>query len=198
MAAMRLASCISMVSLALLVAGCGGRAVTKSTAQKALISLPSGVLDKKDVKILSVSQIGARDAVVETDLRAAFKLEKIRGEWAVREVRIGNDDWVQIDDLAEALIRIKSEQTRKFLEEIAASVARYREHNGRLPDFADYVGLSDALFPEFQSPAIRLDAWRQPFEAYRLDENTVRLISAGPDKRMGSADDIVLVRSYSR
>ncbi len=198
MGAMRFPSYISMVSLALFLAGCGGRTVSKGAAQKLLVSLPSGILDKKNVEILSVSQIGGRDAIVVTDVRAAFKLEKVKGKWTVREVRIGNDEWIDIDDLAEAVTRVKTEQTRKSLEEIASSVGRYREQNGRLPDFADYVGLSDALSPEFQSPTVRLDAWRQPLAAFRMDEYTVRLISAGPDGEMGSADDIVLVRSYPR
>ncbi|NWG13086.1 MAG: hypothetical protein HXY20_06075 [Acidobacteria bacterium] len=198
MAAMRFVSFLSLIFLALLAGGCGGRTVTKGAAQKLLVSFPSGILDKESVKILSVSQISARDAIVETDVRAAFKLERVRGEWVVSEVRIGNEEWAKIDDLAEALTRVRVEQTRRLLHEIADSLGRYRELHGQLPVFHDYTGLSDTLSPRFQSPAVRLDAWRRPFAASRLDETTVRLISGGPDRKMGSADDIVLVRDYSR
>jgi len=179
-------------------AACGGRTVTKASAQKLLVSLPSGVFDQKDLEILAVRQTGGRNAIIETTVRAAFKIEKVQGSWAVREVKVGNHGWVKIEDIAAALLRVQTEDTRALLEEVAASLDRYRKKNGRLPAFADYVTLSDALYPDHQSRIIRFDAWQQPLVASLQGVDTVRLASVGPDSKPGTADDIVVIRAYPR
>jgi hypothetical protein len=45
---------------------------------------------------------------------------------------------------------------------------------------------------------VREDAWGRPLAAVRADAETVRLISAGPDGQLGSADDLVVTRSFRR
>ncbi len=84
-----------------------------------------------------------------------------------------------------------------MLDEVAAALERYRSKNGALPEFKDYVSLSDALFPDYMTPLIRLDAWRNPLAAYKTGANSVRLVSAGPDGKLGTADDIELTRTFS-
>ena len=176
---------------------CGGRAVNRSSAQKLLVSLPAGILEKEDVEILSVSQTGGRDAIIETSVRTAFKIEKVKGEWVVREIRVGNSQWERLEDLEAALDRVKAERTRRTLDEIAAALDRYREKNGHLPEFRDYVSLSDQLHPGYLGSAVRLDAWLRPLGASRQDDRTVRLISAGADARFDTPDDIVVTRTYA-
>jgi len=178
------------------MAACGGRTVTRRSAEKLLVNLPSGILDEKDVEVLGVSQLTSGNAVVETKVRAAFALEKVNGEWVVRQVRVGNGQWESIDNLRAALDRIKTEQTRLLLETVASSIGRYREKNGRLPVFDNYQALSDALYPDYQAEPLRLDAWRQPIRAYREGNDTVKLVSSGPDEKPDTPDDIILVKSY--
>jgi hypothetical protein len=180
------------------VAACGGRTITRSSAEKLLVSLPSGVLDNEDVKVLSVSQVSSGTAIVETTVRAAFRMEKVKGDWVVREVRVGNHQWESIESLLAALNRIKTEQTQKTLETVAAALARYSEKNGRLPTFDDYADLSDALYPDYMAETCRLDAWRQPLRAFREGADTIGLVSAGPDEKFDSPDDILLAKSYTR
>ncbi len=179
------------------VAACGGRTVTRSSAEKLLVSLPSGILDDEDVRVLSVSQVSSNTAIAETTLRAAFRMEKVQGDWVVREVRLGNHQWESIDNLMAALNRIKTEKARQSLETVSAAIAQYRQKNGHLPAFDDYVDLSDALYPTFMTEAYRLDPWRQPFRAVRQGPDTIKLQSAGPDEKPDTADDIVLVRNYA-
>lgn len=178
------------------VTGCGGRAVTRKSAEKLLVNLPSGILDSQDIEVRSVSQISSSTALVETTVRAAFRVQKVKGEWVVREVRVGNGQWETIDNLLAALNLVKVDQTRQLLETIASSVGRYKEKNGRLPAFEDYAGLSDALYPDYLTEPNRLDAWRQPLRAFREGSDKIRYISAGPDEKPDSPDDIILVKTY--
>jgi hypothetical protein len=48
------------------------------------------------------------------------------------------------------------------------------------------------------APVLRLDAWGHPLSAIRVDIETVRLASAGPDGKLGTADDIELTRVFGR
>ncbi len=184
-----------LLGLALLTNGCGGRAVNKKLARDVIIGSQSDALAKGDIQVLSVSQMGPREAIVETQLHSAFRLEKVGHDWVVREVRVGKGQWEKLDDILSSLQQVKIAETHQFLEKIGAAIEAYRQKNGRLPDFNDYVGLSDALYPLFLSPLIREDAWGHPLVAIRSNSGTLRLISPGPDGKLGTPDDIELIKN---
>ena len=178
----------------LVLTACGGRTINKKYAQDLIAN--QGHFDKDTLDIESVSETGPGEAVVQAKLPAAFRLQKVHGKWEIRDVRVGNDQWEKLEDFVAALNGIKTEETRKMLSEVASAIDRYREKNGRLPDFKDFVSLTDALNPDYLPTLIRLDAWRNPLVAVRTGPTTVQLTSAGPDGKVGTADDIVLTRSY--
>jgi len=187
---------LCLLGISLFPLGCGGRSMNKGLARDILAGSPAGTLEDKDIEVVSVTQLGAGQAVVATNLRAAFRLRRSGGKWEVREVKIGNGEWESLDDILAALLRIKIEDTRRRLERIAAAIEAYRQKNGHLPVFKDYVQLSDALYPDFLSPLIRLDVWNHPLEASAVGANSIRIASAGPDGVPGTADDIELTRVF--
>jgi hypothetical protein len=176
--------------------GCGGRAISKKSARSAIIGSPAAVLEKNDVEVLSITSAGADEAIAETRLNAAFRLVRKDGDWVVREIRLGKGQWERIDDVVRAVEQIKMEQTRELLAKVAAAIDAYRQKSGRLPDFKDYVSLTDSLHPQFMTPLIREDAWAHPLAAVRQSPSTILLISAGPDGKPGTPDDITLTRTY--
>ena len=155
----------ALLGTAFLLNGCGGRAINKKIARDAIVQSPAGALTKDDVEVLAVTQAGSRTAVVSTNLRAAFRIEKVGGEWVVREVRLGDGQWEDLDAVLLALQQVKIDETRRLLEQIGNAVEAYRLKNGRLPAFQDYIQLSDALYPTFMSPLVRLDTWNRPLAA---------------------------------
>ena len=185
-----------LLGLAFLLYGCGGRAINKKLARDVIADSPAAALSKDDVDVISVTQMGGSEAIVETYLHTAFRLQKTGGEWVVREVRVGKGQWEKLDNILEALRRIKTEETQRMLDKIAIAIDGYREKNRSLPSFTDYVGLSDALYPLFLNPLIREDTWNNPLSAFRPSPNTIRLVSSGPDGRMNTQDDIELTRTY--
>jgi hypothetical protein len=190
--------CASLLALALLLGGCGGRAINEKVARDVILSSPPGELAKKDVNVLSVTEVGAHEAIAETYLHTSFRLEKVGSNWVVSEVRVGNGEWEKLADIQRALQQAKIDETRRMLDKIAAAIEAYREKNGRLPDFKDYVALSDALSPLYLSPLIREDAWGHPLAAVRVSQDTIRLVSAGPDGKLGTSDDVELTKSFPR
>jgi len=180
-----------------LLAGCGGRVISRTTVQGLMVDLPDGVFGRDDIRIESVSSLGGNHAIAEARIRTALKLERVQGNWVIREIRLGNRPWEKIDDFFHELEDRKVAETRRLLETVAAAVDKYRERHGRLPTFTDYVSLSDVLSPDFLNPLVREDAWKRPLAAFHPNADTVRLVSAGPDGKLGSPDDLVIVRKYT-
>lgn len=181
--------------LAFSLSSCAGRSINKKTAHRVIVDAPAGIFDKEDVDIRSASQTGPDSALVEAELRAAFALEKIDGEWVIQDVRLGKRPWERLTDIMSALELVREKNTRVVLEQVMAAVEKYRDANGSLPDFSDYVSLSDALCPVYMTPLLRLDAWRNPLFADRTG-NRVRIRSSGMDGSPDTADDLELVRTF--
>jgi hypothetical protein len=182
-------------SFALASAACGGRSVNKNSARALIAGIQSGSVGKDSVTVNSVTQAG-NSMVVEAQVKTAFRLEKAKGDWKIKEVRIGNRDWEELGLLLNALEKAKAEKTRASLEAVMGAVEKYRQKHGALPTFQDYVALSDSLYPAFMDPLIRLDAWQHPLAAHLVAADTIRLTSAGGDGRVGTADDIEVARRF--
>ena len=178
------------LAMILLLSGCGGRKFTADDARKAIVSQPQDILEKEDVDVVYLTQTGKSTAVAETRVKTAFLLEKSGEKWIVREVRIGNGQWEKIANLAAALERVKTEETRIYLDRIAASVREYQKETGSVPQFRDYIDLSDKLAPKYLDPLIRLDSWRRPLHATALESKAISVVSAGPDGLFSTDDDI--------
>jgi len=181
------------ICLILILTACGGRRdITPGTAQKAIIAMPQETLEKEDIDVTYVTQIGSASAVAETRVKTAFRLQKINDEWVVTDIRIGHGQWEKIEDLASALAQVKTAETRLMLDRIEAAVKEYYKETGRMPEFRDYVALSDILAPKYLDPLIRLDSWRNPLRATATDQNSILVVSAGPDGRFDTKDDIAV------
>ena len=179
-----------------LLTACGGRVINKNIAQELIVNLPQDNLNKDDVYIETLTQLGPKEAIVETRLRTAFRFEKVRGSWVIREVRLGHGQWEDVKNVARFLQKARTDETQKILDRVAEATETYQEKNGKLPAFKDYVALCDLLSPVYLTPLIRLDAWGHPLAAERLSPNTIRLTSAGSDGKFGSTDDIVLIKTF--
>lgn len=186
---MKITLLLPVFSLFLIMA-CGGRTLNKNNARDVIVRMPQEALQKEDVDVVHVRYVGGSEAVVETRLRTAFRMEKVRGEWVVREIRFGHGQWEKVGDLARALEEVKAEETRNALSRIAEAIRRYGKVHGSLPAFKDYVSLSDLLSPAYLTPLIRLDAWNRPLEAEQRGPDSILIRSAGPDGKHGTADDI--------
>ncbi len=164
--------------------------MTPDFAEDLIVHLPREVLQKEDVEVVGIRQVGGTEAIVETRLKTAFRFEKVEGQWVIREVRLGHGQWEQVGKLSRTLEAIRTEETQQMLDRVADAIRKYKESNGSLPSFKDYVSLSDLLSPKFLTPLIRLDAWRQPLGAQLQNPDSILLWSAGPDGKDFTGDDI--------
>jgi hypothetical protein len=179
-----------LILFILLFSACGPHNFSTSDAQKAIIAGPQDILEKEDIDVVYVTQTGKSTVVAESRIKTAFLLRKIDEEWVVEEIRIGNGQWEKVENLSTALNQVKSEQTRLGLKKISDAVLKYYQETNGLPEFEDYIDLSDILAPKYLDPLIRLDSWRKPLRATVPAPNTILVVSAGPDGLFSTDDDI--------
>lgn len=193
-----IAASAAVLASALVTNGCGARVVNIKSVQDAILESQEGILADKDLQVTSVTQLGPNDAVAETQVRTAFRLRKSGNDWVVREVRVGRGEWQNLDEVLRAILLVKTDETVRIFDRIFAALEAYRQKNGRLPQFRNYIELSDELFPLYLTPLIREDPWKYPLSATQTGPETVRISSAGPDGKPGTADDIERVRVFSK
>jgi len=186
---------VPAIVLVMLSAACGGRTVSRSSAKALIAELDAGSLGKDAVTVESVTQSGG-SLVVETRVKSAFRLERSAGRWEVKEIRVGNREWEDVGVLIDAIDSAKTARTRAMLETVMDAVGKYHAKNGAIPVFRDYVSLTDALYPEFLNPLLRLDAWHQPLAVRLEGSDSIRLLSGGADGRSGTRDDIEVLRRF--
>ena len=149
-------------------------------------------LDKKQVEIRKISPgTGSGGVIVEARIETAFRLEKVKDDWRIAEVRLGDRQWESFELIDEAIRREKARRTTGMLKEIAESIGAYQKANGKFPECDKISELIDFIAPQFTSRVHRFDLWGREFE-YRGNASSYRLISAGPDRKTGSKDDLIV------
>lgn len=182
-AAILLGTCV------LLWTGCAGRTKATKLAMNLLHGTSFESLSRY-IEFTSFSPTG-NSAIAEGTVTTAFRFEKENGRWALKEVRLGEWQWENVQDLKEALDNIKARHTRQDMQEILHAAAKYAAQKGTYPVASDFIDLIDKLTPDYLKRVIRLDGWHNEFRM-RMENGKVMLISDGPDGMPDTPDDIRL------
>ncbi len=164
-------------------------------ARNVLKKMPEIKLDKKDIDIQDVSQMGQDNAVVDAWVRLAFKLTRTDDHgWMVDQIRLRDNQWESLDRLDRALRNIRWLETQERLLQFAQALLRYREDKGTFPPTSSTVDLTDILFPRYMFQLVRTDAWGTELRYTQLSDGCrYQVVSAGPDRKFSTPDDIVMV-----
>jgi hypothetical protein len=166
-------------------------ALNRYDARKAILSMPDLSPGKKDVDVVSVSQMGGQ-ATAEVRLNVSLLMTKKGGGWEVSEVRMPDGGWEKVSVLRAALKDLRTVETRRaMLELVAALLQRFRE-TGDFPKTSDISVLNDVLCPAHLPHPVGFDAWTTPLRYHGEDGAHYRIRSAGPDRKWGTPDDIEL------
>jgi hypothetical protein len=189
----------SLFSAALLATALGGVLVWATVdglsvqkVRQLLQKMAGANLNKEQVQIKKITGgLTGSDAVVEARIETAFRLVKDKDDWRIAEIRLGDRQWESFELVEEAIRREKARRTGALLQKMADAIEAYRKDRGQMPD-ADNVGaLLDYLTPRYLNPPMRFDLWGKQFE-YRGERDRYTLLSAGPDGKSGTKDDLVV------
>ncbi len=180
----------ALVASALLLAQTGS-APEAHRARELIRHLGGAELEKERVRIKSVSSGIGGDAIVEAQLLIAFRFKRDKDEWRVAEVRLGDRQWEDLGLITEAVRREKIRRTVALIEQLARSLETFRREHGRYVESEEIADLLDHLSPRYTGLPQRFDLWGTPL-TYRGTPSEYRLLSAGPDRKWQTSDDLVL------
>ncbi|MFN0086007.1 MAG: type II secretion system protein GspG [Blastocatellia bacterium] len=183
---------IFAVCVAAVVVAYAADAINVKKARELVQNIAGANLRKEQVVIKQVSAGGTgSEAVVEAQIETAFRMKKEKGEWHIAEVRLGDRQWESFELIEEAVRREKIRRTTALLKQLSDGVEAYRKERGEAPATDEIAELLDYLSPRFLNPPVRFDLWGREFE-YRGGGAGYRLYSAGPDRKSGTDDDLVI------
>jgi hypothetical protein len=138
-------------------------------------------------------------AIAEASVTLAFQFKRSdkNAEWRIEAVRLGDRDWVSLDELLNAVNEGRRRTTTRGMGQLAEAIEKYRTTNGSLPPAQDIVGLTDILYPAYMNVLVREDGWGNAILYEVMGPANYRLVSRGADRRRDSADDIVLENGRS-
>lgn len=169
----------------------GGGCAAKSKAAR----LAGNLLRGTELEALSPSieftdfQPLGSAATAEGKVKTGFRFSREGKNWVLKEVRIGEAGWESIRDLKEALDVVHARRTREDMKLILAAAEEFRARTGTAPEASNFVQLIDQLSPHYLNRVIRLDAWGNGY-GVTVVQGKLTLISAGPDGKENTADDI--------
>jgi hypothetical protein len=176
--------------------GCSGARLSHEEARRQIAAIGTSTLVPGSIQIQRIVSQTDKDAIAETTVALAFefKRDKPSDAWHVAAVRLGDRDWVGLDELVTAVNDNRRRATLQSLQLVANGIAAFRQRNGTLPNAKDIVSLSDILHPTYMTDLVRTDAWGHPI-LFETTPSGYFLLSFGPDGIRGTADDIQLPAS---
>ncbi len=167
-------------------------------ARELIQNLAGANLNKNQVEIKDISS-GVADGgvIVEARIDTTFRMAKDNGDWRISDVRLGDRQWESFELIDEALRREKMRRTTVLLKQLTDGLTAYQRDRGRFVETEKMGELLDYLSPRYIATPFRFDLWGKEFE-YKGTATGYRLISAGPDRKQGTPDDLVVENGVMR
>lgn len=176
---------------------CTSARLSHDEARKKIAAIGRSHLIPDAIEIRRIISQTGTEAIAEASITLAFQFKRANAnaDWRVEAVRLGDRDWISLDELLAAINEGRRRTTSQSMQQLADAVEQYRASNGSLPDARDIVALTDTLHPRYMNRLVREDGWGNPIVYEVTGAGTFRLISGGADGRRGTADDIVVEKS---
>jgi Type II secretion system (T2SS), protein G len=173
---------------------CTGARLSHDEARKKIAEIGRSNLIPDAIEIRRIIAQTDTQAIAEATITLAFQFKRDNpgAEWRIQAVRLGDREWISLDELLAGVSEGRRRSTLDGMQKLAQAVEKYRAAKGALPNASDIVGLVDILHPQYMNELVREDAWGKPILYEVTGAGTYRLISDGPDGRRGTPDDIVV------
>ena len=178
---------------------CTSGGLSQGEARKKIAAIGQSNLVPDAIQILRIVSQSDTSAIAESTVTLAFQFKRANAnaDWRIESVRLGDRDWISLDELLAAIDESRRRTTTQAIQQLAEAVEKYRSKNGALPAAVDIVKLTDILYPEYMTKLVREDGWGDPIIYEVTGQSTFRLVSRGGDKRRGTSDDVVVEKSLS-
>jgi hypothetical protein len=180
--------------LSLTLSACASARLSHDDARQKIAAIGRSSLIPDAIEIRRIVSQSDTQAIAESTVTLAFQFERsnAREEWRVAAVRLGDRDWISLDELLAGINEGRRRATTESMQKLVDGITRYRASNGSLPNATDIVTLTDVLHPLYMTDLVRQDGWGQPILYEVTAGSTFRLVSTGPDEVRGTADDVIV------
>lgn len=182
-----LIACIALCS-------CTANRLSHVEARRKINEIGRSKLIPDAIEVRRIVSQSENEAIAEATITLAFQFKRANpySDWKVEAVRLGDRDWISLDELLNAVNEGRQRTTAQSMQQLATGIEKYRTTKGALPNAQDIVALTDILHPNYMTQLVREDGWGNPIIYEVTGGSTFRLISIGPDRRRGTLDDIVV------
>lgn len=154
------------------------------------IAVPSDAIRIQEIEPFALPFASRPSVIVVAWIRIdARAVNDSKNGWRIAEIRTGDRDWINLDQLVASLNQEKQNRARADLQRIADALENYRGDKGAYIVSDSHGVLIDHLSPKYLRQVIWLDPWHQPYK-YAGQRDRFTLVSTGPDGKEGTADDI--------
>lgn len=154
------------------------------------VELPSDGVRIKSTSGLGIPGASEPSATVVSLVRLGVRFTRDRSGWHTSSFKTEGNDWIGVEGIEGALAAAKANQARDEMKTLAAALAKFREERGAFVVSDKHPVLLDHLSPKYLGRVLRLDPWNNPYQ-YAGESNHFTLRSAGPDRKINTADDVV-------
>ena len=178
----------------LALCSCATARLSHDEARRQIAEIGRSNLVPDAIEIRRIVAQSETQAIAEATITLAFQFKRDNplAEWRIQAVRLGDRDWISLDELLGGINEGRRRATSSSLQKLADAVETYRTRNGSLPNARDIIGLTDILYPQYIDELVREDGWGKPITYEIVGTSNFRLISNGADGQRGTPDDIVL------
>jgi hypothetical protein len=186
-----------LLFLCFLFPSCASGRLSHDEVRKRIAAIGQSSLVPDAIEIRRIVSQSETSAIAESNVTLAFQFKRPNenAEWRIEAVRLGDRDWVSLDELLAAINEGRRRTTVQSLQQLADGVEKYRSANGTLPAAKDIVTLTDVLYPRYMNVLVREDGWGSSIIYEPTGTATFRLVSTGADGRRSTADDVVVENS---
>ena len=179
--------------LAAWTSGCSSARLSHDEARKRIAEIGNSSLVPDSIQIQRIVSQTEKDAIAETSVALAFefKRDKTADPWRIAAVRMGDRDWVGVNEIIAAVNEIRRRTTLESFQKLATGISVFEQRTGASPKATDIVSLTNILHPTYMADLVRLDGWGRQIR-YEVVESRFRLLSDGADGIRGTADDLLL------
>ncbi len=173
---------------------CTGARLSHDEARRKIAEIGRSNIVPGAIEIRRIVSQTDTQAIAEATITLAFQFKRANpnAEWRIEAVRLGDRDWISLDELLAGVNEGRRRATTDAMQKLAEAVEKFRAANGSLPSARDIVGLTDILHPRYMDELVREDGWGKPIIYEVTGPSSVRFISDGADGRPGTPDDIVV------
>lgn len=173
---------------------CTSARLSHDEARKKITEIGRSNLVPDAVEIRRIVSQSDTQAIAEATITLAFQFKRDtpNAEWRIQAVRLGDRDWISLDEILAGINEGRRRTTTDAMQKLVEAVEKYRSSNGSLPNATDIVGLTDILHPIYMRDLVREDGWGNPIIYEVTGPSAFRLISRGADALPGTRDDIVV------